>query len=138
MTLSETIATAEGRIHDVVENGRTRLRAVLGDAEQRVQASLPRLREQLELWQDRSFEDMERAGSYVTEGLSRIGARLPRIELPFASPFPEPEDLVGRWFDTTGRALSLQRKLTLEWIAALRTARTRKGSPRDDPVPGTA
>jgi hypothetical protein len=134
MTLSETIASAEGRIHDVVESGRTRLHAVVDDAEKRVQASLPRLREQLDVWAERSFDDAERVGGYVTEGLNRIGARLPRVEMPFRSPWPEPEEVVGRWFDTTGRVLALQRKLALDWIAALRAARTQRGSARDDPV----
>jgi len=120
MSLSETIATAEGRIQEAVVTGRTRLRAVVGTAEERVEATLPRLREQLDVLRERSFEDAQRIGGYVTEGLTWLGGRLPKIELPFAEQVPSPEELAGSWFDTTGRALELQRKLTLEWIAALR------------------
>ncbi len=137
MTSSETLATAEGRFRDVIEKGRTRLRAVVDDAERRMQARLPDLHEQLELWQERSFEDAERLGSYVTDRLSDLAARLPRVELPFPGPWPEPEVLVERWFDTTQRMLTLQRKLTLDWIAALRSDQARKTA-RDDPIPGAA
>ena len=138
MTLSETLASAEGRIHDVVEKGGTRLRAVVGDAEKRVDASLPRVRERLELWQDHRFEDAERIGGYVTQGLRRIGGRLPKIELPFAARWPEPEELVTRWFDTTSRAVALQRKLALDWIAALRTAHAKQTTEPEDRIHGTA
>jgi hypothetical protein len=138
MTLSETLASAEGRIHDVVESGRTRLRAVVDDAEKRVQENLPRVREQLELWQDRSFEDAERIGGYVTQGLRRIGGRLPKIELPFSSRLPGPEELVIRWFDATNRAVALQRKLALDWIGAVRTAHAKKATEEEDRIHGTA
>jgi hypothetical protein len=138
MSLSETIATAEGRIQEVVENGRTRLRAVADDAERRVEASMPRMREQLDTWRDRGFEDAERVGGYVTEGLSRIGARLPKVELPFAGPLPTPEELVDRWFDTSSRALALQRKLALAWIAALKTRRKKGERSQDESVRSAA
>ena len=124
MSLSETMATAEDRIHDVVESGRTRIRAVVGDAEKRVEASLPRVREQLDLWRERGFDDAERFGGYVTEGLTWLGARLPKVELPIASPLPRPEEVVDSWFETSARVLTLQHKLALDWIHALRAARS--------------
>jgi hypothetical protein len=138
MSLSETIASAEGRFHDVFESGRSRLRAVVDDAEKRVGERLPRLREQLDTWRDRSFEDAERIGGYVTDGLTWIGSRLPKVEMPFTTPFPSPEELVGSWFETNTRVLALQRKLSLAWIAALRPIGVARDDSEDEHVRSTA
>jgi hypothetical protein len=119
MTLSETISTAEGRISEAVETGRSRLRAVVDTAEESVEATLPRLREQLVVWRERSFEDAERVGGYVTDALTWVAGRLPTVRLPFASQLPSVEDVANTYFETAGRVLATHRKLTLDWIGAL-------------------
>ncbi len=129
MALSDTINLAEQRINDTVETSRTRLRAVVDTAEDRVEATIPRLREQAQVWRERRLEDTERLGGYVTDALTWVGDRLPEGSLPLADMTPSPEEMAGEWFEYAGRALEVQRTLTLEWIAALRreSAATAKG-----------
>jgi len=119
MTLSETISTAEGRINEAVESGRTRLRAVVDTAEEGVEASIPRVRENIQILRERAFEDAQRVGGYITEGLSWAAGWLPKVQLPLPETAPSAEELAGIYFDNVGRALDLQRKITLEWIAAI-------------------
>ena len=122
MTSSETETGTHGRLNEVVESSRTRLRAVIENAEERVDATIPRLRERMASLRERAFEDADRLGGYVTEGLAWAGARLPHVDLPLSDKVPSAEEVAGIWFDNVGRAVDLQRKLTLEWIAALREA----------------
>ncbi len=119
MTLSETISSAEGRINEAVESSRTRLRAVVDTAEEGVEASIPRVRENIHILRERAFEDAQRVGGYVTEGLAWASGWLPKLSVPLPETAPSAEELAGIYFDNVGRALDLQRKLALEWIAAL-------------------
>ena len=120
MSLSETISSAEGRISEAVENGRLRLRAVVDSAEEGVEATLPRLRDALNVARERSFEDAERLGGYVTEALTWVGGHLPTVSFPLTQKLPTAEEVATSYFETAGRVLDTQRKLVFDWIGAIK------------------
>ena len=133
MMSSESGSGSQSRLNDVVESGRARLRAVIENAEETVDTTLPRFREKLAALRERGFEDADRLGGYVTKGLAWAGSRLPRVPPALKDKLPSPEEVSGIWFDNLNRSVALQRKLTLEWIAALR-----EGSPAEAEATRTA